>query len=87
MEINLEEIKSKFLKHDIGLVNFPKKLLVELLSEAVRKIDYYENVLQANICNFNHIDERDFKDVWCDQEYIVIDLLDSVDLTDMPEVK
>lgn len=80
MEINLEEIKSEFLNHYIEFVfNF--------LSEIVQKIDYCENVLQIDTCHYDFSDKRYFKNIWCDQDYIIIDLLDSVDLTDMPEVK
>ena len=87
MKINLEEIKSKFLKYDIGFVNFLHSLLDELFSDIVQKFDYCENVLQIDTCHYDFSDKRYFKNIWCDQEYIVIDLLDSVDLTDMPEVE
>ena len=80
MEINLEEIKSKFLNHYIEFV-------INFLSEIVQKIDYCENVLQIDTCHYDFSDKRYFKNIWCDQEYIVIDLLDSVDLTDMQEEK
>lgn len=79
MEINLEEIKDRFLKHDIDLADFPHPLLVYLFDAAVQKLDYYENVLQANNCHFDHIDERVFKDIWWDQDCIVCDLINEIE--------
>ena len=57
-----------------------KQDLVVLLMLAVNKIDYLENVKDCGDC-----DERDFKDITCDCNYIMQDLI--IEMKELNEIE
>ena len=67
----LYHYKKKIIESD--LETLPRKVLALLLSEALTRIDYAENILLQG----NEDDERDCFDLWDDKDYILIELFDS----------
>lgn len=70
----IEKLKEGFANNDVHYADLPKDVLMNLLDKAVQRIDDLENIQMLG----NEDDERDWKDQWYDQKYIVAQLFDEI---------
>lgn len=72
----VKKLKEEFSQNKIGIEDIPKDILIELFCGAIEKIDEWENLKQYGYnCND---DERDWKDLLCDKEFIIDDLFNNL---------
>ncbi len=70
----IEKLKEGIENNKVVYEDIPKNVLILLLDKAVQRIDDLENIQMFG----NEDDERDWKDQWCDQKYIVAQLFDEI---------
>ncbi len=72
----VKQLKEDFYHNKIGIEDIPRDILEELFERAICKIDEWENLKQYGYdCND---DERDWKDLLCDKEFIIDNLFNDL---------
>lgn len=67
----VSELREKYARDKITTEEIPHDILTQLFMSAINKIDSLENGGED--------DQRDFKDVYCDQNYIIDQLFESLE--------